>query len=122
MIDLIKRFEGSPEVMEISAGGMVFEEGEPAEKMYVILEGEVRLTLHGQPLAMEVGGGIIGEMALIESEPRSASARALTDCRLVAIDKADFLDMIRESPEFAIHIMQVLTRRLRLANEILSAY
>ncbi|NIM70528.1 MAG: cyclic nucleotide-binding domain-containing protein [Xanthomonadales bacterium] len=122
MIDLIKRFEGSPEVMEISAGGKVFEEGEPAEKMYVILEGEVRLTLHGQPLAMEVGGGIIGEMALIESEPRSASARALTDCRLVAIDKADFLDMIRESPEFAIHIMQVLTRRLRLANEILSAY
>jgi CRP-like cAMP-binding protein len=55
-------------------------------------------------------------MALIDHSPRSASARAKTDCQLVPIDEARFKYMIQQTPFFAIEVMRVITRRLRHMN------
>jgi CRP-like cAMP-binding protein len=58
-------------------------------------------------------GGILGEMALIDAAPRSATAIAKTQCVLVPIDEKRFADLIQRRPEFALHVMRVLANRLR---------
>jgi CRP-like cAMP-binding protein len=58
-------------------------------------------------------GAFIGEMALIDDEPRSASARARSDCRVFPIDEARFQSLVKETPFFALQVMKTLARRLR---------
>ena len=58
-------------------------------------------------------GGFFGEMGLINNKPRSATATAKTDCRVVKINEGDFYFMIQHAPFFAIEVMQVLAERVR---------
>jgi CRP/FNR family cyclic AMP-dependent transcriptional regulator len=81
--------------------------------MYLIIEGEVDLML-GDTVVETAGEGVfIGEMALIDDEPRSASARARSDCRVFPIDEARFQSLVKETPFFALQVMKTLARRLR---------
>ena len=64
--------------------------------MYAVLEGSVRLSVTGRTLEKVGKFGVFGEMALIDSEPRSATATALTACTLVPIDAKRFLALVRE--------------------------
>lgn len=121
-IDILKFLDGNRGFSRYPAGETIFRQGEPGDRMYVIVEGEVRLTINGQQLAVEYAGGIVGEMSLIENADRSASATALTDCVLAPLDMAAFKSLVAREPQFAIQVMQVLSRRLRLANEILNLY
>jgi len=89
--------------------------------MYLVIEGQVRLTVKGESMSTEVPGGIIGEMALIDSGTRSATATAITDCTLASIDREEFVSLLKQKPEFSLHVMSVLADRLRLANDILAA-
>ena len=59
---------------------------------------------------------IVGELALIDDEPRSATVVARTDCRLVAVDRRRFEYMVQETPLFGIAVMKVLADRLRKTN------
>jgi len=95
----------------------IFKEGEPGNKMYVVKEGEVELSVHGKLVASIGKGGIFGEMALIDSKPRSATAIAKTDCDLGPIDEARFLELVHQKPSFALEVMKVLVERLRLMDE-----
>ncbi|HEU5100134.1 MAG TPA: Crp/Fnr family transcriptional regulator [Roseiflexaceae bacterium] len=58
-------------------------------------------------------GGIVGEMALIDDRPRSATAVAATDCRLVPIDERRFTFLVQQTPMFALAVMRVMAERLR---------
>ena len=60
-------------------------------------------------------------MALIDSDPRSASIIAETDCQLIPISKWRFLHLVRKHLEFSLHVMQVMNRRLRKMNERIAA-
>ena len=88
--------------------------------MYVIMRGTVQLSLHGEFIGEEVEGGIVGEMALLNSDHRSTTATAKTACLLAPIDLHSFKLLIKHTPDFALHVMNVLADRLRLANEKLS--
>ena len=103
------------------AGELIFKEGDEADVMYLVVEGQVRLSINDEPMGVESAGGVIGEMALIDYGKRSATATALTDCTLVPLDREQFVDMLRETPEFSLHVMSVLADRLRLANDILAS-
>lgn len=109
-----------PKPKSVAAGSVIFREGESADVMYVVVEGQVKLTINGESMGMEVKGGIIGEMALIDLAQRSATAVAVTDCQLAPLDRDQFVAMLSEAPEFSLHVMSVLADRLRLANEILA--
>ena len=82
--------------------------------MYIITEGEVDI-LDGSGTALDTAGpgSIVGELALIDDEPRSATVVARTDCRLVAVDRRRFEYMVQETPLFGIAVMKVLADRLR---------
>jgi len=62
-------------------------------------------------------GAIFGEIAVLDGLPRTADAMAMTDCELLAIERRDFLSLIRERPEFSLKLIEVLCRRLRQTTE-----
>jgi CRP-like cAMP-binding protein len=103
------------------AGAEIFAEGESATTMFLVLEGQVKLSIRGEPMGVEKQGAIIGEMALIDSAQRSATAIAATDCVLAPLDREQFIDLLGEMPELSLHVMAILAKRLRLANDILTA-
>lgn len=101
------------EAQSFPAGEYVFKAGDHGETMYIITEGEVDI-IEGSTVLDTIGpGSIVGELALIDDEPRSASVRARTDCRLVPVDRRRFQFMVQETPFFGLAVMKVLADRLR---------
>jgi CRP-like cAMP-binding protein len=97
----------------LPAGTTIFTENDPGERLYVVKTGSVALSAHGQLLEVVHEGGIFGEMAVIDREPRSATAVVEADCELVAIDKRRFWFLVQETPYFAEIVMRVMADRLR---------
>jgi CRP-like cAMP-binding protein len=102
---------GEPET--VAAGATVFSEGDPGEQLYLVKSGEVALSTNGRPLETVGEGGIFGEMAVIDLEPRSATAVAESDSELIVIDKRRFWFLVQETPYFAEIVMKVMVNRLR---------
>jgi CRP/FNR family cyclic AMP-dependent transcriptional regulator len=100
-----------------AAGQTVFQEGQLGNRMYVVKEGRVDLLIRGRSIASVGRGGILGEMALIDSKSRSATAVAKTDCQLVPIDEERFTSLVQQNPHFALQVMRVLAQRLRHMDE-----
>ena len=120
-MDLLEIFRESTDLVSYPAGSVIFKEGSSAEFMYVIMEGEITLSLHDHTIAVASPGAIFGEMALLDSEGRSATATATSDCILVPIDVHSFKSLIQYTPDFALHVMNALAQRLRKVNEALTA-
>jgi CRP/FNR family cyclic AMP-dependent transcriptional regulator len=80
--------------------------------MYVVRSGNVEIERKGEVIETLSGGGIFGEMALIDGSPRSATARAKTACELAPISEKSFLFLVHETPFFAIAVMRTLAERL----------
>lgn len=106
-------------VQTLSAGAPIFVAGDPANAMYVVLTGMVEISAYGEVLDRVGPGGIFGEMALVDGEPRSAHAKAAEATELVAIDRETFMRLVRGAPEFAIAVMTQMARRIREMNESL---
>jgi CRP/FNR family transcriptional regulator, cyclic AMP receptor protein len=104
----IERFE---------AGELIFVEGSLGEKMYVVYSGKVTIEHKGRVLEELAEGDSFGEMSLIDGAPRSATARAITDCEVAPITDKAFLVLVHETPMFALTLMHNLAKRLRRANE-----
>jgi len=104
------------------SGAILFREGEAGDRMYIILEGEIVLEMNGQALGKEGSGGVVGEMALIDDTPRTGTATTLTDCLLAPLDMDAFTALVKQKPEFSIHVMRVLTKRLRQSNDFLNLF
>lgn len=112
-------FRNAPEVIAVAAGDHIFRAGEAAKVMYLIIEGEVDLMLGDTVVETAKEGAFIGEMALIDDEPRSASARARGDCCVFPIDEARFQSLVQETPFFALQVMKTLAHRLRKMDALL---
>ncbi len=100
----------------VKAGGTIFRQGEEARELFVIKSGEVRIQLDNRTLTELRADDIFGEMALIDSEPRSATAIAISDVELVPVSEKQFLFLVGQTPHFALKVMRVLAQRLRATN------
>jgi CRP/FNR family transcriptional regulator, cyclic AMP receptor protein len=98
------------------AGEKVFLEDDTGSGMYLVRSGRIDIITYGTVLENVRAGGIFGEMALIDDGPRSAAAIATEASEVISIDKPTFLALICEQPEFALHVMRLLTARLRKMN------
>jgi CRP/FNR family cyclic AMP-dependent transcriptional regulator len=101
---------------KVASGDVIFREDEPGDTMYVLKAGTVVLKAGERVLETLSPGALFGEMALIDSEKRSASATASSDCELVLLDERRFHFLVRETPFFAQHVMRVMANRLRQMN------
>jgi ATP/ADP translocase len=103
------------------ADSSILREGEPGDSLFIVVEGSVRIHKGGHDLATLVKGDCLGEMALLDQAPRSADATAIEDAILLRLGQEDFFDVMSANPEIMQGILRLLTRRLREANEKLSA-
>ena len=108
---------GAP-VREFKAGEVIFREGDPASEFFVIQSGKVDIRLGNRLLGTLSDRDIFGEMALIDAAPRSATAIAASDVKLVPVAEKQFLFLVSRTPHFALNIMRVLARRLRAQNSV----
>src|ERR1700743_3200775 len=99
------------------AGDVIFREGDEANELFVIKSGRVRIQIGNRTVTEFAEENIFGEMALIDSEPRSASAIAITDVELVPVSEKQFLFLVSQTPYFAPKVMRVLAQRLRATNK-----
>ncbi|MGZ5428615.1 MAG: cyclic nucleotide-binding domain-containing protein [Thermoanaerobaculia bacterium] len=103
--------------MTYKAGASVIKEGESGHEMFVVESGSVEVFRGRGPkerrLSLLEAGDFFGEMALLDDQPRSASARAATDCRLLVIDATTLDEMLRHHPEVAVRMLRNLASRLR---------
>ncbi len=117
VLNLISLFENEKEKLTVPAGTPVFREGEEAHEFFVVLEGEVDLLVGGQVVETVGPGGMFGEMALVESSPRTATALAKTASTLAPVNERRFNYLVANTPFFALHVMGVLAGRLRRMDE-----
>lgn len=113
-------FRSAGREQDVAAGETIFHEDSKSnrllfqrDKMYLLLQGEVELTVKGKCVGSVLQGEIFGEMASITQTARSATATAKTACRLIALDDRQFQASLRENPEFALALMSLMVRRLR---------
>ena len=113
MTATVEIFKFEKNVDYYDAGETIFREGDEGHCMYVVQAGEVDVLL-GDALLETIGpGGVFGEMALIDKSPRSATAVARSDARLVALDETKFMQHVHRTPFFALQVMRIMTERLR---------
>lgn len=113
LLRLDKLFAHSPNVDTFDEGETIFAEGSAAECMWVVLEGTVDIYVGDKLLDISGPGDLLGEMAIIDSRPRSATAVARTPARLARLNEGAFLEMVGDTPFFALHVMRVLVTRMR---------
>jgi CRP-like cAMP-binding protein len=108
---------------DFAAGEVLFREGEPGREMYVIQSGRVRIVrrVNGdyRSLATLGKGEFLGEMAILNGKPRSATALVLEDARCLVIDAATLEQMISSNTEIAVRLVKKLARRLDSADEMI---
>jgi CRP-like cAMP-binding protein len=109
-------FRNATDTRSFSDGQTVFREGDDGHEMFVVRDGQVEIVAHDTVIATLGEGEIFGEMALIDSRPRSAAARAKGECTVVPIDERRFTFLIQQTPQFALQVMRTLADRLRSAD------
>ncbi len=109
----INLFQHSKDAIPYKAGDVIFKEGDSGDVMYVLVEGEIDIIHHGQVIDQHGAGSLIGEMALLDASPRSATAQAKTNCRVVPITEKRFLFLVQQTPFFALQVMRLMSERLR---------
>jgi CRP/FNR family cyclic AMP-dependent transcriptional regulator len=105
---------------QFPAGKQIFAENDKTgglfskgARIYLLLDGDVMLTRGGKPLDLVPPGEIFGEMAAIAEAPRSATAIAHKNCRVLSLDEKQFQSALQKMPEFALMLMSVMAQRLR---------
>jgi CRP/FNR family transcriptional regulator, cyclic AMP receptor protein len=120
-IDLFRQIPGEDlvrvaqiaEEIDFAPKETVMAEGELGDSLYLIVDGKVQVY-KGDRLIVELGEReCVGEMAILDSEPRSATVKAIGPVSALKIEREDFYDVMNEKIEIAQGIIKVLTRRLR---------
>lgn len=109
----VDMFRNDEDALACAAGHVIFRSGDAGDRMYVVLEGAVRLEIGDAELEALGPGEVFGEMALIDAAPRIATAIAATDCKVVPVDAKRFQYLVQNTPFFALQIMRVMADRLR---------
>src|ERR671918_3229547 len=100
------------EDIEIPAGTTLTKEGEIGHEFFVIVEGETQVKRKGRTVATRGGGDFVGEIALLEQVPRTATVTAKTDLRVFVLTSKDFHHLLEENPKVERKVMRALARRV----------
>jgi CRP/FNR family transcriptional regulator, cyclic AMP receptor protein len=111
-------FQSAGKPQTIAQGAIIFSENakgapSPRNPIYLILEGAVDILANDEPVATIRAGEIFGEMAPMGRVPRSASAVAKRECRVIALNDRQFRAQLRKNPGFALMLMSIMVSRLR---------
>lgn len=118
--DQIQKLAGVCRRRACDKGELLFFEGDPGHSLFIIVSGRIRIERSGGAgettvLAMRHPGEVIGEMALVDGEPRSAQAVSQTKSKLLVLQAEDFRNQVLSDPDMCFSIMKTMSRRLREA-------
>jgi signal transduction histidine kinase len=119
----LEALEAAAVIKEFSPGGVVFREGDPGDGLYVILEGETRVSCLVGPNDRRVlsafgPGEFVGEIAVIDAQPRSATLSAVTASKLALLPRDAVLRALAQSPMFAVNLVREMVHRTRDFNRV----
>jgi CRP/FNR family transcriptional regulator, cyclic AMP receptor protein len=105
-----------------SRGTTIFTKGDPGTSLFAVCSGTIRIGVpspDGRDAVFNLirQGEIFGEIALLDGQPRTADATAMTNCELMVIDRRDFVTLVRSQPEIALKIIEVLCARVRRTSQ-----
>lgn len=112
-------FQRQPDPKNYAAGDIIFHDGDIADLMYGILDGEVDVIVHGKSVETLHAGQVFGVGALVGTTNRTYTAKAKTDCQLAFLDERRFLFAVQETPVFALEVMKSYSDRLRQLAQLL---
>ena len=109
---------------KLDAGHILFQTGEPGDALYIVRTGEIELYIKdtaGQKIVLNVvrPGEMFGELSLLDSGPRSATATALTETELLVLDRDDLLLLFQKKPDAALHMLAAMSSMTRKADQLL---
>lgn len=112
------------DVTTVKAQETLFEAGEPGESMFIVSSGSIELFIKdtaGQRIVLTIAeeGEIFGELSMLDSGPRTATALALTDSELLVLDREDLLLLFQKRPDAGLHMLAAMSRMTRQADELL---
>jgi CRP-like cAMP-binding protein len=113
----LKTILNSAKQVEHAAGHTIVEEGARGVGFHLILEGEASVLRKARKLARLGPGDFFGEMSLLDGGPRSATVKAETNTKTLALSSWDFHPLIEKNPSIALRLLEVLSGRLRAAQE-----
>jgi CRP-like cAMP-binding protein len=110
------------DLVKIAKGSILFAEGDEGDHLYVIVEGKVKLgTSSGDGrenlLSILGPGEMFGELSLFDPNPRTSTATAVTDAKLLSLGQAKLIPWLADHPPVALHLLAALAQRLRRTNE-----
>lgn len=109
------------EEVTFPANHTIFAKGEEGQLLYILVSGRVQVHLEELPLAQLEPGAYFGEMALFDSQPRSASVTTLQESKCLVLTRQQVYQTIKESPSVAINLIRGLCQRVRKLNRLFGA-
>jgi CRP-like cAMP-binding protein len=113
LIDDLARVLGPDAHLSFETGDTILREGQVGVLMYVVLKGKVAIRVGGKLVETVGPGGLFGEMALVDRTPRLGSALAESNCRMLAINRSAFLNLVKHSRRFAASLLAAVSARAR---------
>jgi CRP/FNR family cyclic AMP-dependent transcriptional regulator len=110
--------------IQVPSGEILFQAGEPGESLFIVRSGSIELYIKdtaGQKIILTVAaeGQVFGELSMLDSGPRTATALALTDVELLVLDREDLLLLFQKRPDAALHMLAAMSGMTRKADELL---
>jgi len=103
--------------LSFPANYTIFRQGEEGRSLYIVVSGRVKVHIGNKQLAEVEQGKYFGEMAVFDTQPRSASATTLEPCEFLELTQEQLYDAIEETPDIAVNIIRELSRLIRRLNE-----
>lgn len=119
---VIDRLVAHARTAEYGAGKPIFAKGDPGHGLLAVFAGLVKISVQsaeGREIVLNLIGPneVFGEIALLDGEPRTANATAITRCQLLVLDRRDVLPLLEQEPAIGIRLLEVVSRRLRRTSE-----
>ncbi len=112
------------DAIKLNTGEILFQAGEPGESLFIVRSGSIELYIKdtaGQKIVLTIAeeGSLFGELSLLDSGPRTATAVALTDTELLVLDRDDLLLLFQKRPDAALNMLAAMSSMTRKADELL---
>ncbi|TAE60892.1 MAG: cyclic nucleotide-binding domain-containing protein [Nostocales cyanobacterium] len=115
--DFVVRLASVMNELSYPSNHSIFKQGEEGRSLYIIVSGRVKVHIGDKTLAEVEKGKYFGEMAVFDTQPRSASITTLEPCECLELTQEQLYDAIEETPEIAVNIIRELSRIIRQLNE-----
>jgi CRP-like cAMP-binding protein len=114
--DFLVRLAATMEELSFPTNQLIVKQGDEGRSLYILASGQVKVHIGDREIAKLKKEDCFGEMAVLDAEPRSASVTTLEPCECLVLTQQQLYEAIDETPDVAVNIIRLLSRRIRALN------